>query len=250
MTNGFERRLPVQVTPRGVAGSLLVLLVAAVCVRLGFWQLDRLEQKQASNAVLATRMEAEPLLLEGDVRDTVGLRYRRVTAYGEWDGAHSIVLPGRAYQGSPGAHVLTPLRLADGSAVLVNRGWVGAADAATVPDSLFRLAGTDTVEGQIEPFPGHEASLAARAAPVPSDGAFRRAWFAIDEPALRAQFPYPLVDVAIRWLPAEGVRGPPVRLAPPLLDEGPHLGYAIQWFAFAAIAIIGWLAMILRRERR
>lgn len=243
-----EGRLPLQVTPKGIIGSLAVLVVAALCIRLGFWQLDRLDQRQAANAVLAERMDAEPVSLAGTVDDTAGLRYRRVEATGTWDGARSIVLPGRAYRGVPGAYILTPLRLDDGSAVLVNRGWAGAADGATVPPELFEVSGPERVSGIVDAFPGAGQSLAARAEAAPGEG-FRRVWFAIDEDALRGQFPYALVDVIVRQTPAAGAPERPVRLEPPVLDEGPHLGYAIQWFSFAVIAIVGWIAMLLRRER-
>lgn len=241
-------RLPLQVTPKGIIGSLAVLVVAAVCIRLGVWQLDRLEQRQAANAVLAERMEAAPVSLTGAVDDTTGLRYRRVEGTGTWDGERSIVLPGRAYRGVPGAHILTPLRLPDGSAILVNRGWAGAADGATVPPELFDVSGQARVSGILDAFPGRGQTLAAWAEAAPGEG-FRRVWFAIDEDALRGQFPYPLVDVIVRQSPAADAAEPPIRLEPPVLDEGPHLGYAIQWFSFAVIAIVGWIAMLLRRER-
>jgi surfeit locus 1 family protein len=158
------------------------------------------------------------------------------------------VLPGRAYRGVPGAYILTPLRLGDGSAILVNRGWAGAADGATVPPELFDVSGSGRVTGIVDAFPGRGQSLAARAATAAAD-TFRRVWFAIDEPALRGQFPYPLVDVIVRQTPAADVPERPIRLEPPVLDEGPHLGYAIQWFSFAVIAVVGWIAMLLRRER-
>lgn len=229
--------------------SLLVFVVAAICVRLGFWQLDRLEQRRSANAVLIERSAAPPVTIAGRIPDTTGLRYRRAVAEGSWDGDRSIVLPGRAFRGTPGAYVLTPLRLGDGPAVLVNRGWVGAADGATVPDSILAIAGGERVEGMIDAFPGDPQSLAARADVTP-DGEFRRVWYAIDDAALRDQFPYPLADIVLRRAPEGAPPGPPIPLEPPPLDEGPHLGYAIQWFAFAGIAIFGWVAMILRQERR
>ncbi|HEX6361511.1 MAG TPA: SURF1 family protein, partial [Albitalea sp.] len=82
-------------TVRGVIASIVVFVVAAICVRLGFWQLDRLDQRRERNAVLEARMEADPVTLTGAIADTSGLRFRSVTAEGTWDGARSIVLPGR-----------------------------------------------------------------------------------------------------------------------------------------------------------
>ena len=241
--------MTIEVTPRGIVGSLAVFVVAALCVRLGFWQLDRREQKQERNAVLAERMDGAAVVLDRAPPDTTGLRYRRVTASGRWDGERSIVLPGRAWRGSPGGHVLTPLRLDDGSAVLVLRGWAPAADGATVPLDALAASGQATVTGILDRFPDQAETLAARA-DREVEGGFRRVWYAIDDAALRGQFPYPLANVTIRM--ARPPDGPdyPITLEPPVLDDGPHLGYAIQWFSFAAIALIGWVALVRRGRER
>jgi surfeit locus 1 family protein len=237
---------PLRMTVRGLIGTGLVFAIAAICVRLGFWQLDRREQRQAVNEVLTARMDAPPIPIIGSLPDTAGLRFRLASAEGAWDGERSIVLPGRSYQGVPGAHVLTPLRLSTGSGILVNRGWMPAPDAATVDSTVLDIHGAARVEGLIEAFPGHEASLAQRAGTVTGTGSFRRVWYAIDETALRGQFPYRLLDISLRLMPSPDAPTYPVRLAAPAMDEGPHLGYAIQWFSFAAIALIGWGVMVVR----
>jgi surfeit locus 1 family protein len=238
---------PLPITVRGIIGTSLVFAIAAGFVSLGFWQLDRREQRQAVNEVLTSRMEAPPLGILASLSDTSGLRFRRAHAAGVWDGDRSIVLPGRSYQGVPGAHVLTPLRLPSGSGVLVNRGWVPAPDGATVDSTILVIRGETRAEGWIEAFPGRDASLARRAGSVAGTGSFRRVWYAIDETALRGQFPYRLLDVTIQLVPSPDAPTYPVRLAAPSLDQGPHLGYAIQWFSFAAIAMIGWGVMVLRK---
>ncbi len=242
------RTKPLRVTRGGVFASLAVFAVAALCVRLGFWQLDRRALKQAANDVLHARQVDTPLTIRGLLGDTTGLRFRRAVAAGSWDGERTIVLPGRAYRGVPGAHVLTPLVLEDGSAILVNRGWAPAADAASVDPALFIVDGSVTTEGMIDGFPGADASLAPRAGTVAPQVEFRRVWYAIDETRLREQFPYRLADATLRLTPAATDTGFPVRLEPPVLDAGPHLGYAIQWFSFAAIAIIGWSVMVARNR--
>ncbi|MGH7459412.1 MAG: SURF1 family cytochrome oxidase biogenesis protein, partial [Longimicrobiales bacterium] len=78
--------------------------------------------------------------------------------------------------------------------------------------------------------------------------AFRRTWFAPDPAALRRQFPYTLLNMEVQALPDSSVQGFPIRLQPPVLDRGPHLGYAVQWFSFAAIALIGWVALMIRNR--
>jgi surfeit locus 1 family protein len=249
--NRSHPRPPLTLTRAGIIGTLLVLLVAATCVRLGLWQLDRLAQRRVYNAALQARLTQEPVVLAGLAEDTAGLAYRRARAEGTFDHDRTVVLPGRSYMGAPGVHVLTPLRVgASGGAVLVNRGWVPAPDAATIDYEAIRTASDTVVEGILLPFPGRSASRGA-GAPADADSAFRRVWFALDEELLRRQFPYPLAAVQLQLLAREGGGGiGPRALPPPPLDEGPHRGYAIQWFSFAAIAIVGWIALLHRDRQR
>jgi len=231
---------PLRVTRAGVAASILVLAVAATCVRLGFWQLDRLRQRRARNAVVAARMQLPPTPLGVVSEDTAGLTYRTAVASGTWDAERSIVLAGRVYNSAPGVYLMTPLRLANGGAVLVNRGFLPSPDAATVDISPYLAAGPAQVRGILVPMPLGE---------VPPTNGFRRTWFHVDPAALARQTPYPLEPLILQVTPAPGQ--PPVfprPLPPPALDEGPHFSYAIQWFSFAAIGLTGWLVMLLRGQ--
>jgi surfeit locus 1 family protein len=246
--NDRDTKRTLTITRGGVIGSILVLIVAATCVRLGIWQIDRLRQRQARNAQVEARLEGEPLTVTGALADTMGLSYRPARATGGFDHDRSIVLPGRSFRGLPGVYVLTPLRLNDSdAAVLVNRGWVPAADAATIDLERVRVGVDTSITGLVLPFPGARSSLAP-AATLEGDSAFRRVWFAVDEAALRAQFPYRLLDVQLQLLP-DSARGYPRALPPPSLDEGSHRGYAFQWFGFATIAIVGWIALLGREHR-
>jgi len=238
-----------------IVGTLLVLAVAAVCIRLGFWQLSRLDERRALNAAIAERSTDPPVLLTGALRDSAGLIFRLATASGRYDNEHTIVLPGRSYRGSPGVLVITPLHLPDGSAVLVQRGWAPAPDGATVPLDSMRVDSAVTISGIVLPFPGAESTLAMRGRVAAPADSFRRVWYAVDAEALREAFPYPLLPVQLQRLPAPG--SPPTEARYPIpqdapeLDEGPHLGYAIQWFSFALIFLIGWVALVwTRRERQ
>ena len=239
-----ERRRP---TPRAVLGTVALLAAVLVCVRLGFWQLDRLQQRRALNARVAERMAAPALEGAGALADTARSLYRRVALTGQYDDARSIILPGRSLRGTPGVHLLTPLRIRSDEAVLINRGWVPAADGATIPVDSFPAA----------PAGPAEVRLTGLAVPLPvSDrpagtgaGEFRQVWYRVNFQALQAQFPYHLLPVQLQLLPSPGTPPYPARLDPPALDAGPHLSYAIQWFSFAAIGVIGWLALV-RRSRR
>jgi surfeit locus 1 family protein len=241
---------PLSITIPGVVATLFVFAVAAVCVRLGFWQLERLGERRERNAALTERLSSEPAPLRSSLNDTTDWTYRRVVLEGTYDEDRLIVYAGRSLRTVPGVHVLTPLRLEEtGEWLLVNRGWMPAADAASPDLEAIETSGPVRATGIVVPFPG------GRSPPAPaakdSDGrAFRRTWFSIDSAAIRAQFPYALGAVTVQLLPEESAPELPVRLQPAVLDEGPHRGYAIQWFSFAAIAIIGWAAMVMKSGSR
>ncbi|MGH7720888.1 MAG: SURF1 family protein [Gemmatimonadaceae bacterium] len=251
---------------RSLLALAFALLIAAACVRLGVWQLDRLEQRRALNALVASRLRAEPVSPAELPLDTGALRYRRVAVGGRFDFEHEVVLPGRTREGSPGVNILTPLRPDDGGrAVLVNRGWVYSPDASTVDLGRWRESGQGegkgggegeqiTVEGYVEPLapPGASAPLLRRA---PDSAQVARA---VPYPVA----PYVIAATSIAFPSAAsptpsanaprdaGVRDAPVRLLSPSLDEGPHRGYAFQWFSFAAIAIVGVPVLLWHEVRR
>ena len=109
--------------------AAIALAAAALFVRLGFWQLDRLEQRRARNTLLASRLGAAP----APWSDTTAIRYRRVTLSGVADYDREIVLVGRSRGGSPGVNLVTPVRRrGSDTAVLVNRGWVYSPDGTRV----------------------------------------------------------------------------------------------------------------------
>jgi surfeit locus 1 family protein len=206
------------------------LLTAVLCIRLGLWQLDRLGERRSSNASALAARSAPVVVLDGRSLDS-NLVNRRVRVRGRYDHAHDIVLRGRQYRGVPGVEIVSPL-LPDGGhlAVLVNRGFVPSPDAFTVrPDSLWE-PGPALVEGIALPIDS--------GAGIPLQRGKLITWSRLDRHALRDSLPYPLYPVYIRQSQDSGLPSLPRRLEPPPLDDGPHLSYTIQWFAFAAIALV------------
>jgi surfeit locus 1 family protein len=236
---------PLKLTRAGLLGTLAVFVIAAICVRLGFWQLDRRARKLERNAAVAERLADPAVVLRTAPADTTGLPYRPAEVVGRFDNDRAIVLAGRSHAGAPGVHLLTPLRLG-GGAILVNRGWLPAPDAATADIGAVALDGEVRVEGVLMPFP--EIRLDRE-----PEADFRRTWFRFDGDAIRAQYRYPVSPVYLlatsRPAPT-GAADPalPVVLEPPALDPGPHLSYAVQWFAFATIAVVGWAVVLARRS--
>jgi surfeit locus 1 family protein len=207
------------------------------------WQLDRLKDRRASNAVAQAARSAPVLQLTGNSTDTTVV-YRRVRVRGNYDHAHDIVLRGQVYRGVPGVGIVSPLVLADDAktAVLVNRGFVPAPDAVTVDPSAFREPGEQQVEGIALPLD--------TAGGVPLRRGSLTTWARLERGALAAQLPYRVFPVYIRQAPDSGPSFPR-RLDAPALDDGPHLNYAIQWLAFAVLALVfaGIMARLKRGSR-
>ncbi len=238
----------------GIAGSrrlvkllIVALLVVATCVALGIWQIARLHQKQQFNDALVAGLAApaaplDRLLTAG--ADPDALRYRRVEATGTYDMEHEFVLYGRTQDSQAGNHLLTPLRLSDGGAILVDRGWVplnvdtpGAAVAAP-PTGEIRVRGVlFSSEGGA---PGEEEPSEAGATTIAE----------LDLTAIRSRLPYPIAPLYLllqEQSPSQPEELP--RAAPlPEPSDGPHLSYAVQWFTFAIIAVVG-MVVLARRER-
>ena len=231
-------------TRRGIIGSVVVLIIALICVRLGIWQLHRLQEKRTRNTAAHIRMKAPPLQLTAQMRDSTGLLYHRAVVSGAYDDERTVIVAGRTLNGTPGVHVLTPLRVGN-IGVLVNRGWLPSADAATVDLSKIRQTLATNDVGLVLDLPYNPRS------PEPdSSGAFKRVWYRFNIAELQRQFPYPLADYVVQLLPAANAPALPRRLEAPVLDEGPHLGYAVQWFSFAVIGIVGWLILMLRGNKK
>jgi len=203
-----------------IAGAIAVLL-AAGCVWLGFWQLDRVHQRRARNAERSARL-ALPLVevSKGTLADSV--RQRRVRARGVFDYAREQVWPGRSFEGTPGVALVTPLRLSDGSAVLVDRGWAPSPDAFHVEHARYREPDSAVVDGIGLPAPRGRGDVSTAG----------------------------YLPFVIQQLEPAAARGLPRRWPAPAMNDGPHLAYAIQWFSFAVIVLVGIVALLRRPVRQ
>ena len=271
--------------PRLIPWHLLIAAVVALFVTAGVWQLERHAQLHDRNALLTARLAApsesyeaaaaayDPAAEAGAPDDP---RYRPVVADGRFAEEHDVLWRGRAFDGQPGYHVLTPLVLerpegAPARAVLVDRGWIPYRyDVPEVPD-FAPPPGPVRVEGRLMPAQGTpEGPLAALAPRDPPDGPLDTV-ARPDVDRLQAQVPWPLERFVLE---AERIVGVPdgaegtvvharivedgldpgageVRLpllpAAPAPRGGPHLGYAFQWFSFALITGVGYVLLLRRR---
>jgi cytochrome oxidase assembly protein ShyY1 len=235
-------------TRRWLVRILAGLALAAACVWLGMWQLDRNEQRQARNAVIEANLDRPAVAIDDvlapDTPLAAGDEWTGVRVSGRYDVENQLVLRMRPRAGQPGVHVLTPLLTGGGAAVLVDRGFVAAA-GAEVPDLPPPPAGTVEVTGRVRP------SEAGRGpGGDPGSGSIRY----VDLAAIGAQLPYPLyggwLELAVEDPPSPAAPEP---VPPPEIESGPHLSYAIQWFAFATIGVGGFVFLVraeakVRRE--
>lgn len=235
--------------------TLLVIAAVGVMIRLGIWQLDRLDQRRAFNQRVLTQQTQPTLDLNQDhysVTDLAAMEYRQVTVTGEYDPDSEVVLRNQVWNNQIGVHVLTPLRLIGGDrSILIDRGWVPLEDFNSGRLKKYTEPGQVAVKGVIRR-PATKPRFAGRADPVPQPGEERiTAWNYANIPAIASQVPYPVLPVYIQQSPDPAWTSIPHRSQPDLeLTEGPHLGYAMQWFAFALILAIGYPIYVKREEHR
>ena len=227
--------------PRWLLSHVFVLLLVVTMVSLGFWQLRRLDEKRDRNALVESRMD-QPVVPVGDVMSPGDdgsvdeARFRQVTATGTYDDGATVVVRNRSQDGVAGAWLVTPLVLDDGARAGVLRGFVsldadGAAVQAPAPEGEVTVEGLvvdpgsfdGTAPKDLEGLLGESGTLpglvlAQTSTPPEPDGA--------------------PIDAA--------EPGSIVMVPPPELSEGPHLGYAAQWFIFSTIAVVGY-PLVLRR---
>ena len=228
---------------RDLLGAGLALVAVAACIRLGVWQLSRLHQRQARNASAQAGWALPPVEIDGTTSLDSVLN-RRVHVRGIYDFDRERLWRPHMLDEAPGVDLVTPLKLADGVAVLVDRGWVASADAFHVDQRAFR-----------EPESADVVGLAFAAPRTRGD---------VDPAKLQDSVSYPLLPFVVQQLPdcasdasaapsrpcatgASTASGAPSRLPPPELTNGPHLSYVIQWFSFAAIILIGSIALFRRK---
>jgi len=224
--------------------TLLTIVLIAMLVALGRWQLHRAAEKRALFDSFAAGTDSTRLIDPQTLRVP---RYQRVEARGHYDGEHQVLIDNMVEAGRAGYFVVTPFVLQGGGWVLVNRGWVplGASRAALPAIGVA----------------GDQRSVRGRADNLPSPG------IQMGHPAAMRP-PYPVVAnfpqlADFKQLLKESASTPPTDLvlldpaepdgyvrnwAPPGFPPLRHVGYALQWFALALALFVIYVATNLRSE--
>ncbi|UCH15985.1 MAG: SURF1 family protein [Burkholderiales bacterium] len=230
----------------------VVLLAAVVAVtitaRLGVWQLDRAAQKERLQLIEDERrqlpaLSGEQLAFDAAAADA---QYQRaVHLTGRWAAGATVFLDNRPMNGRAGFLVVTPLVLADGSGVLVQRGWVArdAADPRRLPP-LDTAAGAVAIIGRVAPPPSRLFELEP-AAPGP----IRQN---LDVQAFAREVRLPLRPLSVMQVTDSGAAfdGLLREWPRPAADVHKHYGYAFQWFALAVLIAGLYVWFQLLRPRR
>lgn len=243
-------------TPRWLGLAALALVLASVMVLLGNWQLDRYRSRSAINDRIDAAANSTPAPLAarlpapGNTAGTAGsappaaAEWSPVQVSGRYDPAHEILARARTVNGQVGVEVVTPLVLPDGSAVLVDRGWIPPAPsgAAAVPDIPPAPTGDVTVVGRVHLSESRPGPLDHRDRFI----AVRR----IAVPQLAAELPYPIYGAYV-LLDSQTPAADPHLTAVPSRRENAwqNGGYVAQWWLLAALTLIGYVWLV-RREAR
>lgn len=241
-------------SPRMLLSHVLVLAAVATMVSLGSWQLRRLDEVRSINERLESRLDGEPRPLgsyamppDPEHADAAELEFRPVTATGTFLPDEEVLQRSRSSAGRSGYHVITPLRTDDGT-ILVRRGWVPfELDDPPVPEAA-PPSGEVTVTGYLERSESQPQGFGQR---DPDEGYLPRV-FRVDVGRLDRQVGDDLLPVVLHLEQQEPAQSGalPVVAPRPELSASTHLSYAVQWFVFATIALVAYLAWVRKRLRR
>lgn len=233
--------------PIWILSHVLILMLVVAMIGLGFWQRSRWQEESAEREALTTTARARAVPLDDVVPDVdadpgeipESDRYRRVEVSGVYDIDREVAILNRSREGAPGAWVMTPLVQDDGTAVPVVRGWIRydpASSSPPFPDSL-PPEGMVTVTGNVQLTQERGSFGGIDAAEGELDALSR-----VDLERFGEQLPYELEPV---WVlldaqdPAQGDALPAV-IELQSTDPSQNFSYMMQWWIFAAIAVVGY----------
>lgn len=230
--------------PKWLAGHALFLVLLIIFVAAGFWQLSRHNSRSHRNHAVESR-SSEPVV---DLTEIVPIEsaedveFRIAVAEGNFFGA-DIIVRSKSLDGQPGCHILTTLDTGT-VAVVVNRGWVplGVCESDAGID-IAPPDGTVAIEGRLRT----SQQRGRFGATDPPDGILTT-MARVDIERIQEQTDQRLASVYIEEMTPSSTQLP-VRLPEPPTDVGPHLGYMVQWFSFAVVAVIGY-PLLLRKQAR
>jgi surfeit locus 1 family protein len=224
--------------------SFWALLAFILLLGLGTWQVQRLGWKERLIAQRHAAVTAAPIALPTSLAAAQGLEYRHVAATGTFLNDRELFLGATDEDGHAGYHVITPLKLADGDVLLVDRGFIPENRKAPASRAQGERTGTVTVTGLIR--------LAPTAKPawfLPANSVERNYWIWVDIPAMAKAAR--LEHVLPFYIDADATPNPgglPIGGQTRLELPNNHLQYAITWYALAVALVVIYILFIRRRR--
>lgn len=238
-------------TRQWVILALLSLALIPTMIELGFWQLHRHEHKVAQNTLISDNLKAKPVPVTELTSPGHTVPYsdywRRVTATGRFDTAHEVVVRRRTSSDEQvGYHVLIPLVLDDGRAVIVNRGWIPSGDdQRAFPKIPAPPSGEVTITGRLKADETTKGSGIRDLRDLPP----RQVMLINSEEQAKYLDRTVLGGYIELTSPVPAGHSPQEIPDPDDGSIGPHMAYAVQWWLFAAGVPVGFVVLV-RREKR
>ncbi len=237
-------------TPRWIAFTFVAILLCTAFAGLSHWQWDRHTQRRAVNQVIAANLNSTPtpadqILKVGQPFDPQKL-WHTITVTGHYDTAHTLLLRNTEFEDQVGYDVIVPLVTDQGTALLVDRGWLNhTASSTTVPAIPAAPSGTVTVTGRLRTSEASDEPGSKVATGLPNNEVNR-----LDVESIASGLSYPVYDAYVELM-TETPPGfnAPTPQPPPDIDEGPYRAYAVEWILFIGVAIVGYVILI-RAEAR
>lgn len=227
--------------------TLAALVLIPTFVALGYWQLQRADEKRVLQAEYDSRASQSPIRIRPQSHDAETLRFHQVEAIGRYQPEYQVLIDNRVHRGAAGYHVITPLQIEGGATrVLVNRGWIPLGPdrqhlpPIETPTEVVRIIGVATVP--------HAPPLVLGTAEP--ENTWQPVWQHLDLERYRRAVRFPVQPVVV-LLEAGNPAGGFVREWS-RLDAGiaVHRGYAFQWFTLAAAVLVVYVVLLRRSMRR
>ena len=231
-----------------IGPTIVVFLGMLLLIRLGIWQLDRLEERRAENVELIAALNADAINLNEDdidYSDLEALENRLVTVAGVYDYDDQLILKVQNWEGRAGVHLITPL-LIDGSdtAVLIDRGWIPQSDMEAGNVANYDVNNPVTLEGYFA-----LSQIISRNQGVPQTGGPQSEVYRVDIAAIQPQLDYEIAPVYVIESPPADITADDLPLNEArdvAVTEGSHLSYALQWFSFAIMLLVIYFVLVRR----
>lgn len=225
----------------GLWGTLVAFAGTALFAALAFWQLGRADEKRVLQQTMETRRVLPAFEYRGGELDVERMQYRGVSLRGHFRNQGQLLIDNVVIDGRPGYRVITPFHVASDGLVLVDRGWVPAAQRRDQLPVISVDEASQQIHGRIDRFRSRPVVGAERPDP---DGGIR--WLYVDSDTYAEHFGEKVPGFVIRL--AQDNRQA-YRQESTAYDAkvGMHIAYAIQWAAFGVIAFASWLGLSLKR---